>query len=113
MPPRSRFTMRLGAVLDHQTARRYPRHGHVSLERMCARSKGRSRHYVDHKPPSQRHVKTLGQRAKAGIRFDLELVAGDEHAVKSETGYTGKHGRAGAVLECQAHALRFGTQALE
>src|SRR5207248_7335492 len=98
MPPRSGFSTRVGAVLDHEAAGRDAGHGDVRLEGMSAGSEPVSRNHMNPEAPSQRHIEPSWKRRETRVGFDLQLMACDQHSVEAQSGYPRQHRGTRAVL---------------
>ena len=63
--------MLVGVVLDHEAPGRDAWHGDVRLDGVGAGSEWFPAEDVYDQPPAQRQVEPFGQRAQAGVGFDL------------------------------------------
>jgi hypothetical protein len=61
--------------------------------------------------PFDRKIEASRQRGKTCVGLDLELMAGEDDAVKAQAGHAGEHSRPRPVFDREAHAASLAAQA--
>src|SRR5260370_34808175 len=78
---------------------------------MQPNTQGLARDDVDGNASSEWQVEAPRKRRETRVRLDLELVANKHDAVEPQSGHADEHRGPGPVVEHEAHALHFRSQA--
>src|SRR2546422_8659754 len=101
-----------GAAYDH-AARCNARNGEVGIKQVAPWAERLTCDHVNAQAPANRQIEVARKRRAPGVGLHLDVVPGQGNAIEAQAADARDHRGAGSVLEDEAQAVLFGSQAFQ